>query len=342
MTTLPLISLILSILSASTHAFDQVYEQPVIGILTFPYTSSSLLPLSSDQSVVSNILNPSSLKFASSRFGEAPDGAVSYFDASYKQWLEEGGARVAPIPYDIDEDELTELFSKINGVLFTGGPATPETIPEYFKTASKIYGLVTESEDHVPLWGTCLGFETISSIVAEGGESVLGDFDAEQISLPLMFTGAASESRVFGPEMPQQIKDILWSQNVTTNWHTYGVGVDNFESLLSSELVATSTNFDRGGLEFVSSMEHISKPVFAVQWHPESNQYDTTDKAGDDTPNRSAEGVQAMNYLSGWFVEEARKNDHSFEDGDDFKAHILSSEGDGVVFDNWVYWFEHS
>ena len=77
----------------------------------------------------------------------------------------------------------------------------------------------------------------------------MGDFDAEQISLPLMFTGAASESRVFGPEMPQQIKDILWSQNVTTNWHTYGVGVDNFESLLSSELVATSTNFDRGGLE---------------------------------------------------------------------------------------------
>ena len=166
MTTLPLISLILSILSASTHAFDQVYEQPVIGILTFPYnTSSSLLPLSSDKSVVSNILNPSSLKFASSRFGEAPDGAVSYFDASYKQWLEEGGARVAPIPYDIDEDELTELFSKINGVLFTGGPATPETIPEYFKTASKIYGLVTESEDHVPLWGTCLG---------EGGRGVNG------------------------------------------------------------------------------------------------------------------------------------------------------------------------
>ena len=55
------------------------------------------------------------------------------------------------------------------------------------------------SSSYIPLWGTCLGLETISSIVAPGGEdAVLSDFDAEQLSLPLKFTEQADESRLYG------------------------------------------------------------------------------------------------------------------------------------------------
>ncbi|GMH57385.1 hypothetical protein TL16_g02366 [Triparma laevis f. inornata] len=290
------VSLAIAALPAAL-TFSQVYDQPVIGILTFPYTSDT--QAGSPTNSGGNALSASSVKFAQARFDDAPNNAVSYFDASYAQWLGQGGARIVPVPYDIDEGDLEVLFGKLNGVLFTGGPATPESFPEYFVTAGRIYDLVvTNGDGDVPLWGTCLGFETISSIVAGGEYLVLTDFDAEQISLPLSLTNSAPNSRVFGSDMPSEIKSIFTSQNVTTNWHTYGVGVDNFKNLLSSELIATSTNFDRGGLEFVSSMEHVTAPIYATQWHPESNQFDTTDKKGDPTPNRSADANKAMAYLS--------------------------------------------
>ena len=70
--------------------------------------------------------------------------------------------------------------------------------------------------------------------------------------------------------------------------------------------MATSTSFDRGGAEFVSSFEHRVKPVYAVQWHPEANQFDTTDKKGDATPDRSGAGLEAVSYMARFFVGEAR------------------------------------
>ena len=47
----------------------------------------------------------------------------SYFPASYVKWLESGGVRVAPIPYDIAPSQLTTLLKQLNGALFTGGGA---------------------------------------------------------------------------------------------------------------------------------------------------------------------------------------------------------------------------
>lgn len=42
--------------------------------------------------------------------------ATSYFPASYVKWLESGGGRVVPIPYDAPLDETAKLLSKLNGV----------------------------------------------------------------------------------------------------------------------------------------------------------------------------------------------------------------------------------
>lgn len=52
-----------------------------------------------------------------------PSGGNSYFPASYVKWLESGGARVVPIPYDSAPADLSALLKQINGALFTGGGA---------------------------------------------------------------------------------------------------------------------------------------------------------------------------------------------------------------------------
>ena len=112
----------------SAAAFDQVYGQPVVGILTFPTDDGT----GRERDAVYDRMYS----------GKSLDNPSSYFDASYVQWLGEGGARVVPIPYDMDGGDLEELFSKLNGVLFTGGPATPETFPKYFETAKALYNLI--------------------------------------------------------------------------------------------------------------------------------------------------------------------------------------------------------
>ena len=52
-----------------------------------------------------------------------------------------------------------------------------------FQTASLLYELVLASQD-VPLWGTCLGLQTLACI-ASGGVDVLGDFPLENFASPL-------------------------------------------------------------------------------------------------------------------------------------------------------------
>ena len=66
--------------------------------------------------------------------------------------------------------------------------------------------------------------------------------------------------------MPLDVYTTLGYANVTTNWHTFGVTVSDFDDVLMPQgLVKLSTNVDRDGKEFVSSMEMAGKPVFATQ-----------------------------------------------------------------------------
>ncbi len=45
----------------------------------------------------------------------------SYIASNYVEYFQTGGARVVPILWDYDEDKLTYLFNRINGLVFTGG-----------------------------------------------------------------------------------------------------------------------------------------------------------------------------------------------------------------------------
>ncbi|GMI27367.1 hypothetical protein TeGR_g14484 [Tetraparma gracilis] len=295
---------VLSALAVSPALSQQLFDQPVIGVLTFP--DSSMLP-----------------------------PYTSFFDSSYVKWIEQSGARVAPIRFDMSSEDLAALFPQLNGILFTGGAGMPEDNDAYFSTASRLWELVQEDSETVPLWGTCLGFEMFATLWGKGEDNVLSDFDAENLALPLGFTADSKSSKLFSPStVPEDVYETLGTQNVTTNWHTYGVSVDTFEKVLAPQgLVALTTNEDREGKVFVSSMEHESAPFYAVQWHPESNQFDTTDKHGDATPDRSVEGVAAMQYMSHFLVGEARKNAKTFESEDAFKAIVLGQLQDDVATD---------
>lgn len=76
------------------------------------------------------------------------------------------------------------------------------TLPRrpYFRTATLLYTLVAKAHASgvtVPLWGTCMGIQTIMCIAASGAD-ILGRFPLYDYAYPLDFTAAASGSRLFG------------------------------------------------------------------------------------------------------------------------------------------------
>lgn len=258
-----------AVLSNSASAVLDKHVRPVIGVLTIPPAAKT------------------------------DDVNFSTIHSTYVRWLQSGGAVVVPILFNDTAANIEALFPKLSGVLFTGGPAKPTDFNRYYATASLLYNMSLMT--NMPLWGTCLGFQTISDLV--GGGDVLSDFEAEDLELPLHLTEAAASSKMFGSASSDTIDEFTKS-SYTTNWHHYGVSPETFDSTLApGGLVALSWNTDSNGLEFISSMEHATAPIYAVQYHPEANAFNWDH----DTVDHTSAAVSTMQYLSNFFINEARE-----------------------------------
>eukprot|EP00551_Chaetoceros_affinis_P008791 CAMPEP_0203664426 /NCGR_PEP_ID=MMETSP0090-20130426/1834_1 /ASSEMBLY_ACC=CAM_ASM_001088 /TAXON_ID=426623 /ORGANISM="Chaetoceros affinis, Strain CCMP159" /LENGTH=404 /DNA_ID=CAMNT_0050527655 /DNA_START=76 /DNA_END=1290 /DNA_ORIENTATION=+ len=252
-----------------------------------------------------------------------------YIAASYVKWLESAGARAIVIPYGANDSLIKEIFTQINGVLFPGGATS---LP---KGAETIWKLILErnadEDDYFPVWGTCLGFEFLVMLVG-GGEGVLQNgFDSENITLPLIFpskedvlrsNGVYSlDSALYPPSTP--MRETLVKVNITMNNHHQGITPSHF--LQTPELTEffhiTSTNLDRQGRQFVSTIESKNYPIYGVQYHPEKNNFEyglmdalqpDNDKYYSDEPyeviNHSEEAVELSMHLASFFVGKVRRS----------------------------------
>jgi gamma-glutamyl hydrolase len=245
---------------------------------------------------------------------DPPDGVGSCFTAYYVKWLEQSGMRVAPIPYDLPDADLKTLFSHLNGVLFTGGGLSLWPNTTYYKTAQKIYDMTLAANaagDYFPLWGTCQGFQMLSILTANDTSVLeISAFDSENLPLALDVTPLAAASRMFAAA-PDSVMHTLTKVNSTENLHHDGVTPDTFVSnaRLAAFFNVLSTNKDRKGRAFVSTMEAKHVPVYGVQWHPERNQYEYDASMHlDKTPSAFA----AMQYMSSFLASETRKSTRKF------------------------------
>lgn len=122
-------------------------------------------------------------------------------------------------------------------------------------------------------------------------------------------------------EGQEDIVDILATQPVTFNAHHAGIETTKFfkTESLSSFYRVTSTNVDRNGREFVSTMEAYKYPFFGAQWHPEKNNFEWGKVNGQpyEVINHSPDGIKVAQWAANFFVSEARKNLHKFEDAEE-------------------------
>ncbi len=298
------------------HAAACHTNRPIIGVLSVPVSDSRCETMQ---------MTPRSPERPRLTDGA---GGGSCFGTVYTDWLHAAGARVVPIRYDTSREEMERLFGFVNGVLFTGGGVDLSDLSApYMRAAGHLFNLTVEANtrgDFSPLWGTCMGLQTLS-ILAARDPSVLTSnaFDSEDLSLPLETAEAWADSRLVAGMPPSALR-TLTTENVTTNFHHDGVLPSAYEknANLRTFFKILSTNHDRKGKPFLSTIEARKYPVYGVQWHPERNQFEFWPK--NDPINHTQSAVAAMQALSSFFVSEARKSCHRFPNA--------SAEGQALIY----------
>eukprot|EP01147_Barroeca_monosierra_P010085 gene10086-2253_t len=245
--------------------------------------------------------------------GVTINSTTTYIAASYVKYLESAGARVVPVHCEAPEENLRRQAELLNGFLLPGGgQAITDPNNCYARAASFVMTLAKEfnsNGDYFPVWGTCLGFEMVSVFI--GGASVLSNgFDSENLPLPLNFTQNLATSRIF-KNAPSELITALRNDALTMNNHASGVTPDSFSTSknLSSFFNVISTNVDRKGRPFVSTIEGKDIPFYATQWHPEKNSFEWTAK--ENIPH-SPLAIKTCQWTATFFVNEARKSNHMY------------------------------
>jgi len=138
----------------------------------------------------------------------------------------------------------TILAAEPDGVFLTNGPGDPQEATE---AVSVIEKLITNSDygpRPMPIFGICMGHQLIA--LAQGGSTY-----------KLKYGHRGCNHGVFDKDSG---RSYITSQN-----HGYAVRA---ESVILKGLEVTHLNLNDGTVE---GMRHLSKPVFSVQFHPESN-----------------------------------------------------------------------
>ncbi|XP_010707289.1 gamma-glutamyl hydrolase [Meleagris gallopavo] len=255
-------------------------------------------------------------------FDEFHKFGSSYIAASYVKFLESAGARIVPIRLNLSDEEYDKIFHSINGVLFPGGGVDLKT-SEYSRVAKIFYRKALEANDkgdYFPIWGTCLGHELLTYLTS--GEILLVNTKTNGFSLPLNFTSAAKQSRLF-KNLPSDLLHAFATEPLTSNFHMWSISMENFtknEKLYNFYNVLTTNTDDE--VEFISTMEAYRYPIYGVQWHPEKNPFEWKNSSG--IPHSSS-AVRAAYYIADFFVNEARKNLHRFpSEGEETKELIYN------------------
>ncbi|XP_020857846.1 gamma-glutamyl hydrolase [Phascolarctos cinereus] len=264
-----------------------------------------------------------------------------YIAASYVKYLESAGARVMPIRLTLSDEEYENLFQSINGILFPGGGVDLQT-SKYSQVAQLFYDKALKANnegDYFPIWGTCLGFEELT--VLTSGKLLLTSTKTSGIALPLNFTEAVSESRMF-QNFPKDLLEAFATEPLTSNFHKWSLSLKNFtmNKKLSEFYNILSTNTYEN-IEFISTMEAYDYPIYGVQWHPEKSVFEWKNLTGIvHTPM----AIKTSFYMAYFFVNEARKSHHHFASEDEESKELIYNynpvfTGNGSLFQQ-CYFFD--
>ncbi|MBM4193618.1 MAG: glutamine-hydrolyzing carbamoyl-phosphate synthase small subunit [Gemmatimonadetes bacterium] len=152
--------------------------------------------------------------------------------------FEQHGCRTTVVPSKTSAEDVLAL--KPDGVFLSNGPGDPEAVTYAPGAVRKI------ADAGIPIFGICLGHQIIGLT-----------FGAKTFKLPYGHRGGNHPVKELATG-----KVLITSQN-------HGFAVEGSEDGIKGapDLVVTNVNLNDGSVE---GLRHKSKPIFAVQYHPEA------------------------------------------------------------------------
>jgi len=167
-----------------------------------------------------------------------PDLEIVAYDFGIK-WnilrsMRRSGMAVTVVPADTPAADVLEM--KPDGVFLSNGPADPAAVTYAIESAGDMLG-------KVPMMGICLGHQILG--IAAGGKTYRLKFGHHGCNHPVM--------------------DLTTRKvEITSQNHNFAVNAD---SLDDSRIEITHINLNDNTVE---GLNHKSKPMFSVQYHPEA------------------------------------------------------------------------
>ena len=157
-------------------------------------------------------------------------------------YLQQLGAETDVIRNDaVTAPELPALMAKYDGVLISPGPGTPAD-------AGLSIPVVKEAlETNQPVFGVCLGHQAIAEAMGATVQS------AEELMHGKTSDVEHDNSLIF-KDVPKSFR--------ATRYHSLAV----LDGTVPQDLIVTSRT--KGGV--IMGLQHVSKPIYGVQFHPES------------------------------------------------------------------------
>jgi len=222
--------------------------------------------------------------------GPAP--IYSYVRSSVLRWFEQHDIDIVLIPATLTSPaEIAAYFESIHGLYLHPDWAEHSDYTRLTRTFLTMATAANKAGDYFPVWGTCLGYETMMQFF--GGLPTLERFDARhRKGSKTRLILRRIKSRLLGAATEGQL-DHLRHTYMPYLDHDFGVSVTRFlgNRHLRETFRILSTCHDRAGKEYISMIEGRTLPFYGTQFHPDMH--------------------RSMDWMAAFFADEMRKSGHT-------------------------------
>jgi len=181
--------------------------------------------------------------------------------------------------------------------------------------------------DFFPVMGTCLGYQVLTSVMAQNWTNLIHVHSGNNISKNVFLTDNGIGNSMY-TNMPGDLVDLMESNNISFFHHNNTPDPRGWEEneFLKSTMQVLAWTEDYANNTYAASVGGIDLPFWGTQFHPEKETYEWWVEEGIPHTHNAIEYEQ---YFGNFFVNQSRLSGHAFdseEQAQEFDIAIMNAQ----------------